>query len=82
VIMNTDISIVDIVVHLHPDTTAECKGQIDEGLRAQEGVVSVHFNEEDHPHVLVVAYNPKVTNSEALLAEIRKCDKEAVMAGF
>jgi len=26
--MNTDISIADIVVHLHPDTTAECKGRI------------------------------------------------------
>jgi hypothetical protein len=36
--MNTDISIADIVVHLHPDTTAECKGRIDDGLWAQEGV--------------------------------------------
>jgi cell division protein FtsX len=82
VIMNTDISIADIVVHLHPDTAGECKDRIDEGLRAQEGVVSVHFSEKDHPHALVVAYNPKLTNSETLLAEIRKCDKGAVMAGF
>ncbi|MEN8107247.1 MAG: ATP-binding protein [Pseudomonadota bacterium] len=80
--MNTDISIADIVVHLHPETTAECKSSIDEGLRAQDGVVSVHFSEDDHPHALVVAYNPKVTNSETLLAEIRKCDSKAVMAGF
>jgi hypothetical protein len=80
--MNTDINIADIVIHLHPDTTGECKGRIDEGLRAQEGVVSVHFNAEERPHALVVAYNPRVTNSETLLAEVRKCDKEAVMAGF
>ena len=80
--MNTDINIADIVIHLHPDTTGECKGRIDEGLRAQEGVVSVHFNEEDHPHALVVAYNPDTTSSDKLLAEIRKCDKEAVMAGL
>jgi hypothetical protein len=80
--MNTDINIADIVIHLHPDTTGECKGRIDEGLRAQEGVVSVHFSEEDHPHALVVAYNPRVTSSDKLLAEIRKCDKDAVMAGF
>jgi cell division protein FtsX len=80
--MNTDISIADIVVHLHPDTTAECKGRIEEELRAQDGVVSVHFSEEDHPHALVVAYNPEAVNSETLLAEVRKCDKEAVMAGF
>jgi len=81
-IMNTDISIADIVVHLHPDTTTGCKGQIDKGLRAQEGVVSVHFNERDHPHALVVAYNPRAVDSQTLLGEIRKCDKDAVMAGI
>ena len=80
--MNTDINIADIVVHLHPDTTADCRDQTEQGLRSQEGVISVHFNEEDHPHALVVAYNPDVIKSEALLAEIRKCDKDAVMAGF
>ncbi len=80
--MNTDISIADILFHLHPDTTADCKDRIEEGLRAQEGVISVHFNEQDHPHALVVAYNPEASSSQALLAEIRKCDKEAVMAGF
>ena len=80
--MNTDISIADIVVHLHPDTTAECKGRIDDGLRAQEGVISVHFNEKDHPHILVVAYNPRAIDSQTLLGEIRKCDKDAVMAGI
>jgi hypothetical protein len=31
---------------------------------------------------MTVAYNPAVVNSETLLAEIRKCDKDAVMAGF
>jgi hypothetical protein len=80
--MNTDIGIADIVVHLHPATTAECKERIEEGLRAQDGVVSVHFSEKDHPHALVVAYNTEATSSETLLAEIRKCDKDAVMAGL
>jgi hypothetical protein len=80
--MSTDISIADIVVHLHPDNAGECRDRIDAGLRAHDGVVSVHFNEEDHPHALVVAYNPEVTSSNELLAEIRKCDKQAVMAGF
>ncbi len=80
--MNTDISIADFVVHLHPETTAECRGRIDAGLRAKDGVVSVHFNEEEHPHALIVAYNPEAVSSDTLLAEVRKCDSEAVMAGF
>ena len=33
-------------------------------------------------HAMVIGYNPAVVNSETLLAEIRKCDKEAAMAGF
>ena len=77
--MNADISIADIVVH---DTTAECKDRIDEGLRSRVGVVSVHFNETEHPHALVVACNPKAASSDELHAEIRKSDKDAVMAGF
>jgi copper chaperone CopZ len=80
--MNREISVADVVVHLHPDTTPDCKGRIEEALRKQDGVISVHFNEEDHPHAVVVAYNPKVVNSEAVLALIRGCDPEAVMAGF
>ena len=80
--MNTDINITDIVVHLHPETTGECKGRIDKELRAKDGVVSVHFNEEQHPHALIVAYNPEAVSSDTLLAEIRKSDSEAVMAGL
>jgi len=80
--MNADISIADIVVHLHPDSTAECKARIDDGLRAHDGVVSVHFDTEDHPHAVVVAYNPRAASSDELLAEIRKCDKDASMVGL
>jgi hypothetical protein len=80
--MNTDINIADIVVHLHPESCCDDREKIERDLRAREGVISVHFNEEEHPHALVVAYNPRVISSAALLAEIRKCDRDAVMAGF
>ncbi len=80
--MNTDISIADIVVHLHPEASDECKSNIENGLRDHDGVVSVHFNSKDHPHALIVAYNPGVVDSQTLLGEIRKCDSEAVMAGI
>jgi len=45
-------------------------------------VVSVHFDHEKQPHALVVAYNPDAVTSETVLAEIRKHDSKAVMAGF
>jgi cell division protein FtsX len=80
--MSKDVSIVDIVVHLHPESAPDEKEKIENELRAHDGVVSVHFNEEDHPHAMVVAYNPDAASSEAILAEIRKHDSKAVMAGF
>jgi len=58
--MSTDISIADIVVHLHPDASDECKGNIENGLRDHDGVVSVHFDSEDHPHAALATTQLRV----------------------
>lgn len=78
----SDISIADFVVHLHPESQHDDREKIENELRARDGVVSVHFSEADHPHAMVVAYNPGVVSAETLLAEIRKSDEHAVMAGL
>ena len=80
--MGQSTSIADIVIHLHPDTARGDCTRIEEELRAHNGVVSVHFSEEQNPHAMVVAYNTGAITSEAILADIRKCDSRAVMAGL
>jgi hypothetical protein len=80
--MSKDTHIADIVVHLHPGTSCDDSDKIEQDLRAHEGVVSVHFSEADHPHSMVVAYNSDAVTSEEVLAEIRKCDSQAVMVGM
>ncbi len=80
--MSTDINIADFVVHLHPESSCDDRDKVERELRAHEGVVSVHFNDEEHPHVMIVAYNPKMVTSDVLLGEIRKCDGKAVMASI
>ena len=80
--MSKDVHIADIVVHLHPESSSDEKEKIEQELRAHDGVVSVHFNEEDHPHAVVVAYNTEAVTSEAILADIRKSDSKAVMVGM
>jgi len=80
--MSKDISIADIVVHLHPDISCDDEEKVERDLRAHDGVISVHFNEKEHPHAVVVAYNPEAVSSQEVLTEIRKCDKQAVMAGI
>ena len=81
-VMNKDIHIADILVHLHPESSCDDRGLMEKDLRNHDGVVSVHFNSEEHPYSVVVAYNTDAVNSSEILTEIRKCDKSAMMAGF
>jgi hypothetical protein len=80
--MSKETHIADITVHLHPESAHDDREKIEQDLRAHNGVVSVHFSEKDHPHAVVVAYNTEAVTSEQLLAEIRKCDKQAVMVSL
>ncbi len=80
--MRKDINIADIVVHLHPESSCDDRNVMEQELREHEGVVSVHFDTNIHPHSLVVAYNPEVISSALILEGVRKCDNRAVMAGI
>jgi len=80
--MSEQAHIADITVHLHPDCSCDDREKMEQDLRNHNGVISVHFSEQEHPHAMVVAYNTEAVTSEALLADIRKCDKQAVMAGL
>lgn len=80
--MTKDTNIVDIVFHLHPATSCDDRSAMEQGLRACVGVISVRFERSDHPHAVVVVYDPQAVSAEQLLAEVRKCDKQAVMAGL
>jgi hypothetical protein len=80
--MNHDVNIADFVVHLHPGSSPDEREIVEKELRALNGVVSVHFDQENQPHAVVVAYNPDAITSEAVLAQIRKHDEAAVMAGL
>jgi len=81
-IMSKDINITDVIVHLHPDSSCDDRNKIERELRTHDGVISMHFNTEEHPHAMVVAYDSDVITSQEILAEIRKCDAKAVMAGM
>ena len=80
--MSKDINVADIVVHLHPESSCDDRNVIEQELRDHDGVISVHFDTDNHPHSLIVAYNPEAVSSEVLLEGIRKCDNQAVMAGI
>lgn len=75
------MNIVDFLIHLHPDLPADERAKLEEDIRGLKGVLSVHFNTE-HPHLLVVAYNPNATTSAQVLEYVGKRGVEATQIGL
>jgi hypothetical protein len=59
------MDIADILFHVPTDLSARQRDDIERDIQGCEGVVSVHFAKVD-AHMLGVAYNPQVIDSETL----------------
>jgi hypothetical protein len=76
-----DIQLADVVVHIDQSLGRQRRVEIEEQLRAIEGVVSVH-NPDDRPHLSIVEYNPDKTNSEAILSTVTNQGVRAQLVGL
>jgi hypothetical protein len=77
----SDIQLVDVTIHIDEETDVDTREKIDAALRSLRGVVSVHMP-DDEPHLLVVEYNPDVTNSTHMLTTVRELAGHAEMIGL
>ncbi len=66
-----DIQLADVTLHIDEALSTERRADLETSLRGIDGVVSVS-NADKTPHLTIVEYNPKKTNSTAILA----CAKE------
>ena len=71
--MSTAIDIADITFYLHPDCSCDDGKNVEQTLRAVDGVITVHFDEDLHPYVVV--YDDAETSPEKLI-------KVVVNAGY
>jgi hypothetical protein len=76
-----NISLTDVTIHVDENLAAEQRQEIEAGLRAIDGVVSVH-NADARPHLLLVEYNPAQTNSGSLLASVTGQGYHAELIGL
>ncbi len=76
-----DIQLVDVTLHIDENLDKQGRNKIEENLRAINGVVSVH-NPEERPHLVVVEYNPEVTNSQAVLKSVTAEGVHAELIGL
>jgi hypothetical protein len=59
------MDIADIMFHVAVDLSTKDRADIERDIQGCDGVVSVHFSRAD-THMLEVAYNPQVIDSETL----------------
>ena len=76
-----DIQLADVVVHIDEELERERRTEIEEQLRAIDGVVSVH-NPDEKPHLAIVEYNPDKTNSSVILNTVTVQGVRAELIGL
>ncbi len=72
----------DILIHVHPDLSAEDRTTVVDNVLACAGIIAAAFNHHKHPHALTVVYNPDAISSQEILATVRKYDSLATMVGL
>ncbi len=61
-----DIDLADVTIHIDEALDEDGTIKLEDAFRKRDGVVSVLIN-PDHPHLVVVEYNPKVLKSRDLV---------------
>ena len=76
-----DISLVDLTVHIDESLSPEQRIDIQDSIRALDGVVSVHGSSKT-PHLTIVQYNPEVMDSQKILKRITDQGAHAELVGL
>ena len=76
-----DINLSDVTLHIDETLSKERRVEIEEKVRALDGVISVH-NPDERPHLAVVQYNPAAATSHAILDVVRDSGVHAELIGL
>jgi phage-related protein len=76
-----NIQLADVTVHIDQTLEHEQRSQIENVLRAIDGVISVH-NPDNRPHLAVIEYNPDKTSSAAILNAVTSQGVSAELIGL
>lgn len=63
---------VDILIHVHPELSAETRAKIEREISACNGVISAHFDHHKHSHALIALYNPDAIQSKDMLDVVKQ----------
>ena len=76
-----DISIADVLVHIDESLSREELTQLEDAVRANEGVVSVRVP-EGKSHMMLVAFDPDTTSTGEILHKVMERGVHAELVGL
>jgi hypothetical protein len=74
------MSVSDILIHINQDLNEQQRMALEESMREIDGVVAPRFN-PGKDHLLLVAFNPAKTSTDALLAKVQSFGYNAQLVG-
>jgi hypothetical protein len=75
------MDIADIMFHVPADLSTKDRANIERDMQGCDGVVSVHFSTQ-HPHMLEVAFDPQVIDTETLRKHVSERGLEVSKIGL
>ena len=71
----------DVMIHIKESLSAEARSSLENEMQKVEGVIAPRFN-AGKEHLLMVAFDPKVTSAAVLLQATRAAGYTAQLVGM
>ncbi|MBV5307945.1 hypothetical protein [Chromatium okenii] len=75
------MNISDILIHITDNLNAQQCAELEQALRQIDGVIAPRFTPEK-AHLLTIAFNPDLTNSATLCAQVQSFGYTAQLIGI
>ena len=76
------MKMTDVLIHIHPDLPAETRAKAEQDILDRDGVVAANFSHQEHPHSMVVEYDPDIIKTAQILEAVKHYDPTATMVGL
>ena len=76
-----ETKMVDVTLHIDETLSADARKSLREDYLGSDGIMAADY-QPDRPHLMVIEYNPDVTDSQALLAFAQKHGVHAELIGL
>lgn len=74
------MNVVDVLIHVNEALDKNQRVQLEQTMRDLDGVIAPRFNPE-HPHLMLVAFNPSHVQSKVLLHHVNSAGYHAQLIG-